>query len=89
MSNTTTPSPPPGDLAVQLRRLSKLLEQVVKRLEETERMSALTFFIQDELCEHVSRLLDYAAKQREQARAEFLKSDTFANSTAHEEHRPS
>lgn len=85
----STPNPPPtGDLAVQLRRLSKLLASTVERLEKAEETTALTLFIQDELCQHVERLLDYVAEHRKQVRATVMAADVFANPTAHEEYQP-
>ncbi|HKR82503.1 MAG TPA: hypothetical protein VJR27_05930 [Candidatus Saccharimonadales bacterium] len=82
------PVPPEAsDLAVQIRRLSKLLEKIVPRLEAAERTVELTLFIQDELWEHIERLLDHVAEQRKQAQALFLKADVLGNSTEHEEYR--
>lgn len=86
---TNTPTPTAAELAAQVQLLSKLLMLAITRLEAAEEAAALTVFIQDELCQHVERLLDHAAKQRSQARAAALASDVFANSTAHEEYRPS
>lgn len=86
---TDTPTPTAAELAAQVEHLSKLLTSTVARLEETERMASLTLFIQDELFGDVERLFNYAAEQRQQTRAAVMASDVFANSTAHEEYRPS
>lgn len=86
---TDTPNPTAAELAAQVQLLSKLLISTITRLEAAEEAAALTVFIQDELCQHVERLLDDAAEQRQQTRAAVMAADVFSNSTAHEEYRPS
>lgn len=55
--NTPKPEKPsyPGDLAVQLRRLSKLLVSTVERLEAVESLQAVTVDEQTRVLEELER----------------------------------
>ncbi|WP_326946674.1 hypothetical protein OG439_46335 [Amycolatopsis sp. NBC_01307] len=54
MSNTI-PTPQAGDLAVQVRRLSKLLASTVERLEAVESLQAVTVDEQARVVEELER----------------------------------
>ncbi|RSM62975.1 hypothetical protein DMH03_13090 [Amycolatopsis sp. WAC 01376] len=78
---------------MQLRRLSKLLESTVKRLEEVESLQAVTVGEQDELGERLTALADRLRIAMERRcvcqNVETLAVDPFRNSTEHEEYRGS
>ncbi|MFD8492285.1 hypothetical protein [Amycolatopsis sp. NPDC059657] len=82
-----------NDLAVKLRRLSKLLNSTIQRMEEVESLQAVTVGEQDELGERLSALAERLriAMERRCAcmRQETLSEDPFRNSTEHEEYRGS
>lgn len=58
--NTPKPERPsyPGDLAVQIRRLSKLLASTVERLEAVESLQAVTVDEQTRVLEELERQTD-------------------------------
>ncbi|MYW94947.1 hypothetical protein G3I59_31200 [Amycolatopsis rubida] len=82
-----------GDMPVKLRRLSKLLETTVERLEEVESLQAVTVGEQDEISERLAALAERLRIAMERRCAcmtrETLAEDPFRNSTEHEEYRPS
>ncbi|HEX3783105.1 MAG TPA: hypothetical protein VHX38_25845 [Pseudonocardiaceae bacterium] len=65
---TDNPTPTAEELSAQVQLLSRLLISAITRLEGAEEAAALTVFIQDELCQHVERLLTVTTRANSASR---------------------